>query len=142
VPVNRKKPKSIEVRLKVAFHDLDPLHFVWHGNYMKYFDIARFALFKDSGIDLYEYYVKNQYIFPITRTSTKHIVPLRYGDEFICKATVTETQIKIAIDFEIRLADNGTVCTIGRSDQVAVKMPEMELQLEIPDDISRALRFE
>jgi acyl-CoA thioester hydrolase len=109
---------------------------------MKYFDIARFALFKDSGIDLYEYYAKNQYILPTTRTSTKHILPLRYGDEFICKATVTEAQIKIAIDFEIRLADNGTVCTIGRSDQVAVKMPEMELQLEIPDDISRALGFE
>ncbi len=140
--MNAKKHKSIEVRLKVAFHDLDPLHLVWHGNYMKYFDIARFALFKDSGVDLYEYSVKKQYVFPITRTSTKHIVPLRYGDEFICKATVIEAHIKIAIDFEIRLADNATVCTIGRSDQVAVKMPEMELQLEIPDDISRALGFE
>jgi acyl-CoA thioester hydrolase len=139
--MKREKPKSLEITLKAPFHDLDPLGFVWHGNYLKYFDTARFALFKDSGVDLYEYYVKNQHIFPVTRTSMKYIVPLRYGDEFICKATVIEAQIKIAIDFEIRLAHNGTVCTIGRSDQVAVKMPEMELQLEIPDDISRALGF-
>jgi len=137
-----KKNKSLQITMKVPFHDLDPLHLVWHGNYMKYFDIARFALFQDAGIDLYDYYLKNQYIFPITKTSTKHIVPLKYGDEFICEATVVEARIKIAMAFEIRLTGSGTVCTVGRSDQVAVKMPDMELQLEIPEDISRALGFE
>ena len=57
--------KSIEVPLSVPFHDLDPMHLVWHGNYLKYFDVARFALFKDAGIDLYMYSVDHQYIFPI-----------------------------------------------------------------------------
>jgi acyl-CoA thioester hydrolase len=134
--------KSLQIKMKVPFHDLDPLHLVWHGNYMKYFDVARFALFKDCGVDLYDYYLKHHYIFPITKTSTKYIVPLKYGDEFICEATVVEARTKIAIRFEIRLADSGTVCTVAKSDQVAVKMPEMELQLEIPDEITRALGFE
>jgi acyl-CoA thioester hydrolase len=134
--------KSLQVKMKVPFHDLDPLHLVWHGNYMKYFDVARFELFKDCGVDLYDYYSKNKYIFPIARTSTKYIVPLKYGDEFICEATIMEARIKIAIHFEVRLVESGAVCTIGKSDQVAVKMPEMELQLEIPHDIRRALGFE
>jgi acyl-CoA thioester hydrolase len=139
--MNGKKYRSHEVTLSVAFHDLDPLHVVWHGNYLKYFDVARFALFKNAGVDLYDYYKRRQYLFPVTRTSTKHILPLRYGDTFMCKATVTEAQIKIAMDFEIRLAGKDAVYAVGKSDQVAVKAPEMELQLEIPRDISRALGF-
>ncbi len=137
-----KKHKSVEVKLSVPFHDLDPAQIVWHGNYLKYFDMARFALFKDAGIDLYEYFIKNKYAFPVIKTSTKHIVPLRHGDEFICKATVIDARIKITLDFEIRLADSGVVCTRGSGDQVAVKMPEMEMQLEIPAEISRALGIE
>ncbi|MCP4681904.1 MAG: acyl-CoA thioesterase, partial [Desulfobacterales bacterium] len=134
--------KSVEVKLSVPFHDLDPAQIVWHGNYLKYFDMARFALFKDAGIDLYEYFIKNKYAFPVIKTSTKHIVPLRYGDKFICKATVVDARIKITLDFEIRLADSGVVCTRGSGDQVAVKMPQMEMQLEIPAEISRALGIE
>ena len=140
--MNQKTPKSVEVRLKVPFHDLDAAQIVWHGNYLKYFDVARFELFRDSGIDLYDYFIGERYAFPVIKTWTKHILPLRHGDEFICKATVREAQIKISIDFEIRLADSGVVCTRGRGDQVAVKMPEMEMQLEIPAEVTRALGFE
>ncbi len=28
----------------LPFHDLDPMRVVWHGNYMKYFEIARDGL--------------------------------------------------------------------------------------------------
>ncbi len=140
--MNKKKRKSVEVELSVPFHDLDPARIVWHGNYLKYFDMARFALFKDAGIDLYKYFIEKKYAFPVIRTSTKHIAPLRHGDEFICKATVIDARIKITLDFEIRLADTGVVCTRGKGDQVAVKMPEMEMQLEIPADIGRALGIE
>ena len=140
--MNENHPKSVEVELKVPFHDLDPAQVVWHGNYLKYFDIARFALFKEAGLDLYESFLEKRYAFPIIKTSTKHITPLRHGDEFICKATVVEARIKITIDFEIRLKKNGVVCTKGRGDQVAVKMPEMEMQLEIPSEVSRALGCE
>jgi acyl-CoA thioester hydrolase len=139
--MSEKTPKSAEVRLKVPFHDLDPAQIVWHGNYLRYFDMARFALFKDAGVDLYDYFTGKRYAFPVTKTSTKHIAPLRYGDEFICRAKVLEARIKISLDFEIRLAHSGLVCTRGRGDQVAVKMPEMELQLEIPVEIRRALGF-
>ena len=128
-----------EVQLKIPFHDLDPLHIVWHGNYLKYFDIARFGLFNSAGIDLDEYFRKTGYLFPVTKTSTKHIIPLRYGDVFICKAAVVEARIKIVLDFEIRRTGSSEICTKGRGEQVAVKSPEMEMELEIPEDVRRAL---
>ena len=130
-----------EVKLIVPFHDLDPLQIVWHGNYLKYFDIARFGLFKQAGVDLYQYMVRQQFAFPVTRSSIKHIMPLRFEDEFICKATVVEAVYKIAIAFEIRLVESGNICTRGKSEQLCVKVPEMEMQFEIPGDITRALGF-
>ena len=126
----------------MPFHDLDPLQIVWHGNYLKYFDIARFGLFKQAGVDLYQYLVRQQIVFPVTRSSVKHIVPLRFDDEFICKATVIEAVYKIAIAFEIRLAENGQASApAAKSEQLSVKLPEMEMQFEIPGEITRALGF-
>jgi acyl-CoA thioester hydrolase len=130
-----------EFTRRVPFHDLDPLQIVWHGNYLKYFDIARFGLFQEAGLDLYQYFLTRQLIFPVTRSSAKHIVPLRYDDEFVCRATVTEAVYKIAMSFEIRLAENGQICTRGKSEQVAVKMPEMEMQFEVPGDVTAALGY-
>lgn len=132
---------SVEVSMQVPFHDLDPLHIVWHGNYLKYFDVTRFALFDRAGIDLLEYSHKHNIIFPITRSSAKHIIPLRHNDKFLCKATVTEAVYKITIDFEIRRSDNGQLCTRGSSDQVAVSLPDEEIQFEIPRDVTVALGF-
>jgi acyl-CoA thioester hydrolase len=134
-------PIVYEFKRRVPFHDLDPLQIVWHGNYLKYFDIARFGLFKQAGLDVYQYFLTRQLIFPVTRSSAKHIVPLRYDDEFVCRATVTEAVYKIAMSFEIRLAENGQICTRGKSEQVAVKMPEMEMQFEVPGDVTAALGY-
>ena len=142
--MDNKKQISHEVKLSVPFHDLDPMHIVWHGNYLKYFDIARFGLFSSAGIDLYEFYKKTNYLFPLTKTSTKHIIPLKYNDAFTCKATVIEAQIKIVIDFEIRRpgrSGSDEVCTKGRGEQVAVKYPEMEIMFEIPGEIRKALGY-
>lgn len=139
--MNRNRNKSCEVELTVPFHDLDIMQLVWHGNYFKYFDIARFALFDSLGVDFQKFYEKTKCSFPIIKTSTKHISPLRYRDKFICTATVIEAQITIVLDFEIRLVESIDICTKGRSEQVAVKFPEMEMMLAIPDEIRTALGF-
>ena len=139
--MNSPNFKSHEKLFTVPFYDLDPMRMVWHGNYLKYFDTTRAELFYNAGIDPLEYFKKTDYLFPITRTSTKHIVSLRYRDEFKCKATVAEAEYKIVVDFEIRLKKDNLLCTRGRSEQVAVKYPDMEIQFEIPADIRKALGF-
>jgi acyl-CoA thioester hydrolase len=136
-----KEPVRFEITRRVPFYDLDPIQVVWHGNYMNYFEDARVALLGSRGIDLYEIYRRTGIVFPIIRTSTKHILPLRYQDEFVCRATVREARFKLVFDFEIRLAADGQVCTRGRTEQVAVKAPEMEILFSIPDEIRLALGF-
>ena len=136
-----KSQKSHEVRFSVPFYDLDPMQVVWHGNYLKYFDITRAGLFDNIGVDLYAFYEKTKYIFPIIKTSTKHIFPLKHRDEFICKASLADVSFKIIIDFEIRLVSGNRLCARGRSEQAAVKYPEMEILYRIPDEIREGLGF-
>ena len=131
--------KSFEIRKKVPFYDLDPMQIVWHGNYLNYFEDARRALLDHMGVDLYQYYERTGIVFPIIRTATKHIYPLRYGDEFICKATLVDSRFKIVVDFEIRLAADDKVCARGRTEQVAVQAPQMEILLRVPEEIRAAM---
>ena len=131
--------KSFEIRKKVPFYDLDPMQIVWHGNYLNYFEDARRAMLDHMGVDLYQYYERTGIVFPIIRTATKHIYPLRYGDEFICKATLVDSRFKIVVDFEIRLAADDKVCARGRTEQVAVQAPAMEILLRVPEEIRAAL---
>ncbi len=132
---------SFAVKYTVPFFDLDPMQIVWHGNFLNYFEVARSALFDHYGIDLFSYYERQKIIFPIIRTSTKHIYPLRNRDEIIIKATLVDARVKLVVDFEIRQADDGKICARGRTEQVAVKAPEMEMIFKIPEDIRRALGF-
>ena len=133
--------KTCEVAIKVPFHDLDPMNIVWHGNLMKYFDVARFALLDQCGIDLQAYFEKTGCLFPIIKTATKHIIALRNRDELKCRVTVLEARVKIVMDFEIRRKGKKEICARGRSEQVAVLYPQMEMMYEIPEEIRKLLGF-
>lgn len=136
-----EEKRSCEVEFTVPFHDLDPMQMVWHGNYLKYFDVTRSRLFADAGIDLPAYCQKNGILFPITKTATKHILPLRYLDEFFCRATVIEAQYKIVMEFKLRSHKDSRLYARGRSEQVAVLLPQNEIMFEIPQDIRSAIGF-
>jgi len=137
----KEKQKSFEVKIKIPFFDLDPMQIVWHANYLNYFEIARAALFENNGIDLYSFFEKYQLIFPIIKTSTKHVLPLRHNDEIICKATLVDAYVKLIVDFEIRKVTDGKICTRGRTEQVAVKIPGMEMLFSMPEEVRRAFGF-
>ena len=130
---------STSVRLRVPYYDVDIMQVVWNGNYLKYFEVARQALFRECGLDLHRYMNEKKYVFPVIRSMVKHIQPLRWDDEFICTAVLKEARVKIVLDFEIKLISNGQVCAKGQSEQVALRVPEMEMAFRIPEEIQQAL---
>jgi acyl-CoA thioester hydrolase len=129
---------STSVRLKVPYYDVDLMQVVWHGHYLKYFEMARQALFREYGLDLQRYMEEKKYVFPVIRSMIKHIRPLRFDDEFVCTAVLKEARVKIVLDFEIKLIADGKVCARGRSEQVALLIPEMEMAFKIPEEIQKA----
>ncbi len=130
---------STSVTLKVPYYDVDLMQIVWHGNYLKYFEVARRALFREYGVDLQHYTQDTRYAFPVVRSTIKHIWPLRFDDEFTCMVVLKEARVRIVLDFEIKLISDGKLCATGRSEQVAVRLPEMEMAFQIPEETQRAL---
>jgi acyl-CoA thioester hydrolase len=126
------------VTLKVPYYDVDLMQIVWHGNYLKYFEVARQAFFREHGVDLHRYMEETRYVFPIVRSTIKHIWPLRFDDEFRCTAVLKEARVRIVLDFEIKLIPSGRLCTKGWTEQVAVRLPEMEMVFQIPEEIQKA----
>ncbi len=130
---------STRIRLRVPFYHIDMMQVVWNGHYLKYFEEARQAFFRERGVDLLQVVEDRDYVFPVIRSTVKHIHPLRLDDEFICEATLREARVKIVLDFEIRLVKDRTLCARGRSEQAALKVKEMEMLFKIPEDIRAAL---
>jgi acyl-CoA thioester hydrolase len=129
---------SASVTLKVPYYDVDLMQIVWHGNYLKYFEVARQALFRKYGVDLQRTMEDTRYVFPIVRSSTKHVWPLRFDEEFTCTVVLKEARVRIVLNYEIKLNSSGKLCAKGWTEQVAVLLPEMEMVFQIPEEIQKA----
>ncbi len=117
---------SIEIELRPAFHDLDPMNVVWHGHYLKYFEQARCALLKRFNFD-YPQMRESGYIWPIVDLRAKYVRPARYDQRLVVRAQIVEWEHRLKIEYVIRDALDGQVLTRGHSIQVAVDTGTGEL---------------
>ncbi|WP_077034411.1 thioesterase family protein [Pelomonas sp. KK5] len=122
---------SHEVELLVAFHDLDPMNVVWHGNYPKYLEIARCALLERFGYD-YPAMRDSGYAWPVVDMRLKYVRSAEFNQRIKVRAEIVEWENRLKIEFEIRDADSGTVLTKAYTIQVAVDMATKEMQYVCP----------
>ena len=122
---------SHEIALEPAFHDLDPMNVVWHGHYAKYFEIARCAL-----LDRYDYnYPQMQasgYLWPVVDMRIKFVGSAVFGQKLTVRATITEWENRLRIDYVISDALDGRVLTKAHTIQVAVDMGTREMLFMSP----------
>ncbi len=117
---------SFEVALSPTFHDCDPMHVVWHGNYFKYFEVARCALLQRYDYD-YPQMRESGYLWPVVDARVKYIRPLLYGQQLVVRATITEWENRLKIVYEIRDAGTEQVLTRAHTIQVAVDAATNEM---------------
>ncbi len=112
---------SVETKIRVEFYDVDSMDIAYHGNYVKFMEIARCNLLDKIGYG-YKEMVATNYYFPVTTLNIKYIRSLVFEQEAIVKATLVEWENRIRIKYEIRSLD-GTIVTKAETTQMAVKMP-------------------
>lgn len=117
---------SAEVALTPAFHDIDPMEVVWHGHYVKYFELARCALLQSFDYD-YPQMRASGYAWPIVDLRAKYVRSARYGQSLVVRATLMEWENRLKIDYQVRDADTGEVLTRATSIQVAVDLASGEM---------------
>ena len=130
---------SKEVTLRTQFYDLDPMNVVWHGNYVRYLEQARAALLSVIGYGYSEMQTSG-FAWPIVDLSIKYIRPLRLSQDFIVRATLTEYENRICIDYRLFDADTRAVLTKARTVQLAVSIETGELSFESPPQLIASVR--
>ena len=127
---------TTKVELKVAFHDVDMMGVVWHGNYFRYFEIAREALLNQFDYG-YRQMKESGYVWPVVDTRVKYRDVLTFEQHFRVRARLEEYENRLRIGYEIFDAETGKRTTTGYTIQVAVEEKSRELCF-----VSPAILFE
>ncbi|ODS60390.1 MAG: 4-hydroxybenzoyl-CoA thioesterase [Acidovorax sp. SCN 68-22] len=122
---------SHEIELSPAFHDLDPMEIVWHGHYVKYLELARCALLQRFEYD-YPQMRESGYAWPIVDMRLKYVRPVAFGQRLKVRASVTEWENRLRIDYLIRDACSGDKLNRAYTIQVAVDMRSREMCFVCP----------
>ncbi|MBL8483850.1 MAG: acyl-CoA thioesterase [Rhodocyclaceae bacterium] len=128
-----------EVDIDVPFFDVDSMHIVWHGNYVKYFEIGRCALLRLIGYD-YPEMAAGGYLWPIVDCRLRYVRPARYGQRIRVKASLLEWENRLRIAYEIRDCESGERLTRGETVQVAVEAASQAMQFVSPPDLVERVR--
>jgi len=122
---------SAEVEVEVPFFDVDPMHVVWHGHYVKYFEQARCALLRRIDYD-YPAMEASGYLWPVVELYLKYVNAARYGQRLTVQAKLLEYENRLKIGYLVSDRETKQRLTKGHSVQVAVHAATRELQFVSP----------
>lgn len=117
---------SHEIELSPAFHDLDPMNIVWHGNYVKYLELARNALMAKFNYD-YPQMQESGYAWPIVDLRVKYVGSVQYGQRLRIRARIVEWENRLRIDYLILCAETGKRLNKASTIQVALDVSTLEM---------------
>ncbi|MCW8108917.1 acyl-CoA thioesterase [Alteromonas ponticola] len=111
--------KRIALDYDIPFFDVDAYRIVWHGNYPKYFEMARCALLKAIGCP-YSVMEENGFFFPIVDIQVKYVKPLLFEQQVVIEAWLAEWENRLIIKYAIKDKKTGDVYTKAKTKQFAV----------------------
>ena len=117
---------SHEIEIRPSFYDLDPMDIVWHGNYVKYLELARSALMAKYNYD-YPQMRDSGYAWPIVDLRLKYVGMVRYGMAISIHAKIVEWESRLKIDYLVRCTQTGARLTKASSIQVALDAKTQEM---------------
>lgn len=117
--------------MEVPFFDVDAMHIVWHGHYVKYLEVARCAFLSAIGYD-YNEMGRQGYGWPVVQLNLKYVKPARFGQQIRVDVAVVEIESCLRIDYTIVDLASGEKLTKASTTQVAVALENGEMQFQTP----------
>lgn len=133
IPRGKVPEDAAVIEGEVPFHDVDPLHIVWHGHYFKYFELARTALFRRHRIDGPDL-LELGYRFVVAHSECRHVSALRYGDRYRVSAWFLDVEQRVHVAYEIWNVTEGRRAARARTVLVTMNAAG-ELLFVTPDVI-------
>lgn len=124
--------------IEVSFSDIDSLHIVWHGKYVKYFEDAREYFGKKYNFGYMTFY-ENKYMLPLVDLEISYKKMVAYDEILKVEITYVPTEsAKVIFTYKIFNQTNEIVCT-GKSVQVITTI-EKKLVLKNPDFVKKWIK--
>ena len=121
-----------EAEIEVQFFDLDPMNIVWHGNYVKYLEVARCALLDKIGYN-YVQMKESGYMWPVIDASLRYIGSAAFGQRLRLRAELVEWENRLKVDYLITDTASGKRLTRASTTQVAVDIATGEMCFASPN---------
>ena len=122
---------SAEAAIQVQFYDLDPMEVVWHGNYVKYLEVARCALLDSIGYNYAEMKASG-YMWPVIDMNLRYAAPATFGQDLLVRAEIVEWESRLRIDYLVSDAASGRRLNRASTTQVAVDIATGEMCFVAP----------
>ena len=132
-------PLTASIEIEVPFFDVDPMNVVWHGHYLKYFELARCELLRKFDYH-YPKMLESGYIWPIVECQLKYMHSSLFGQKLRIEATLVEYENRLKIAYLILDSVSGEKRTKGHTVQVAVDAKTKELQFVSPPVVFENLK--
>lgn len=113
------KEITCETIIKAPFFDVDSMDVVWHGNYVKYLEIARCRLLDKIGYN-YGQMKESGYGWPVVTLNVKYLRPVLFAQEIKITATLIEYENRLKIRYLINDVQSGEKLTKAETTQIAV----------------------
>lgn len=112
---------SHEIEITPAFYDIDVMEIVYHGHYVRFLELARSALLAQFNYD-YPRMRDSGYAWPVVDMRLKYVRPATFGQVLKVRATITEWENRLRVDYLISDAATGQKVNSAHTIQVAVDM--------------------
>jgi acyl-CoA thioester hydrolase len=132
---------SAELELQVQFYDLDPMQIVWHGNYVRYLEVARCALLDQLDYNYPEMQASG-YTWPIIDLHLRYAHPATFGQRIKVRASIVEWENRLRIAYVITDSASGRRLSRGTTTQVAVEIASGEMCFASPPVLFQKLGIE
>lgn len=129
---NLPKSWQTNAEILVPFYDVDAMHIAWHGNYVKYFEVARCQLMDQIESNYMQ--MREQGVgWPIVDIRLKYVKPAKFNQRINVYVKIVEWEMRLKLEYTITDIESGEVLTRGYSIQVAVDMKNQEMLFATPE---------
>lgn len=124
-------------RRRVAFADTDSMGVVHHVNYLRYFEEARVAWLRETGLS-HLHYPKANMCLAVLESACRHFAAARFEDELLVYLEAKGERLKIHMQYAIvQAADPTKVIAVGRT--ILVPVSDRLKPLRPPPELAKKL---
>lgn len=119
------------LELEIPFFDVDAMHIVWHGHYVKYLEQARCAFLETLNYT-YDHMRADGHAWPIVHMNLKYIKPAVFRQRIRIELMLVEYESCLRLDYCISDSVSGAKLCTASTTQAVVRIDNGDMQYLTP----------